>query len=301
MIRARSASAGLPLIPAGSARPTRRWRFGLGWAHAVVQLVVGASRWQARRTRSSWPAISVRSVLYSTDTVRTAHRSRTQSRSSKSSRRIVSWASDNRPSISRGPRALLQLREPVNKFPDLVRAGVRRLKLLCARLGKDKIAEMFCRAGVEISASTVSRIVKERGPATPPPAIEPALELVRAKRPNDAWLIDLTAVPIGGFGFWVRWLPFSVPQCWPFCYWVGAVVDMYSRRVQGLAVFRREPTAKRIRTFLTRVVRNVGARPRYLVSDHDPVFKCAVIRDWCGRRTRQRFGAVGQKGSIAIL
>ena len=49
------------------------------------------------------------------------------------------------------------------------------------------------------------------------------------------------------------------------------------------------------------MVRNVGARPRYLVSDHDPVFKCAVIRDWCGRRTRQRFGAVGQKGSIAIL
>ena len=101
---------------------------------------------------------------------------------------IVSW---ERRCDDDGPVTLLQLREPVNKFSDLVRAGVRRLKTICPRLGKDKIAEMFCRAGVEISASTVRRIVKERGPATPLPAIEPAQELVRAKRPNDVWLIDL--------------------------------------------------------------------------------------------------------------
>ena len=88
----------------------------------------------------------------------------------------------------------VQLREPVNKFPDLVRVAVQRLKTLCPRLGKDKIAEMFCRAGVEISSSTVSRIVKEPAPATPPPTA--SRPLVRVRAANEAWLIDLTAVPI---------------------------------------------------------------------------------------------------------
>ena len=53
----------------------------------------------------------------------------------------------------------------------------------------------------------------------------------RVRQRNDAWVIDLTAVPATGFGFWISWLPNSAPQCWPFCYWVGAVLDMYSRRV----------------------------------------------------------------------
>ena len=209
---------------------------------------------------------------------------------------ITSWLRASRePSSDR----LLQLREPVNKFSDLIRVAVRRLKTLCPRLGKDKIAEMFCRAGVEISASTVSRIVKEPAPAPPPLTAKSAL--VRVKAANEAWLIDLTAVPIGGFGFWISWLPFSVPQCWPFCYWVGAVVDMYSRRALGIAVFRKEPSSARIRNFLHRLVGRVGRKPRYLISDHDPVFDCSGIREWCGKTTRQRFGAVGQKGSIAII
>ncbi len=193
---------------------------------------------------------------------------------------------------------LLELREPANKFPQFIRLAVKRLKLLCPRLGKDKIAEMFCPAGMEISASTVSRIVKEPSPA---PESGPAKKtLVRPRRPNEAWLIDLTVVPIGGFGFWINWSPFSVPQCWPFCDWVGAVIDMYSRRIQGVTVFHKEPTASAIRELLTRVA-NRGGLPKYLVSDHDPVFKCKTIRDWCGESVGHRFGAVGQKGSIAII
>ncbi len=46
-----------------------------------------------------------------------------------------------------GPSALLRIPQPVNKFPDLVRYIVQRLRLLCPRLGKVKIAEMLCRAG----------------------------------------------------------------------------------------------------------------------------------------------------------
>ncbi len=60
----------------------------------------------------------------------------------------------------RGPNALLWIPVPVNKFPDLVRYIVRRLKLLCPRLGKVKIAEMLCRAGLHLAPTTVGRFLR---------------------------------------------------------------------------------------------------------------------------------------------
>ena len=59
-----------------------------------------------------------------------------------------------------GPKALLQLREPVNRFPDFVRYAVQRLKTLCPRMGKVKIAQTLARAGAHLSATTVGRILK---------------------------------------------------------------------------------------------------------------------------------------------
>ena len=47
-------------------------------------------------------------------------------------------------------KALLQLREPVNKFPDFVRYIVQHLKTLSPGMGKVKIAETLCRAGLHL-------------------------------------------------------------------------------------------------------------------------------------------------------
>ena len=52
-----------------------------------------------------------------------------------------------------GPDALLQLREPVNKFPDFVRYIVQRLKTLSPSMGKVKIAETLCRAGLHLGSN----------------------------------------------------------------------------------------------------------------------------------------------------
>jgi transposase-like protein len=52
-----------------------------------------------------------------------------------------------------GPDALLQLRQPVNKFPDFVRYIVQRLKTLNPTMGKVKIAETLCRAGLHLGVS----------------------------------------------------------------------------------------------------------------------------------------------------
>ena len=61
-----------------------------------------------------------------------------------------------------GPNALLRIPIPVNKFPDLIRYIVRRLKLLCPRLGKVKIAEMLCRAGLHLAPTTVGRFLRAK-------------------------------------------------------------------------------------------------------------------------------------------
>ncbi len=60
-----------------------------------------------------------------------------------------------------GPDALVQIHEPVNKFPDFVRYGVQRLKTLCSALGKVNISEILCRAGLHLGATTVGRMLKE--------------------------------------------------------------------------------------------------------------------------------------------
>ena len=51
------------------------------------------------------------------------------------------------PSAEQGPSALVQLPEPVNKFPELVGYVVKRLRTLCPTLGKKKIAQTLARAG----------------------------------------------------------------------------------------------------------------------------------------------------------
>jgi putative transposase len=91
-------------------------------------------------------------------------------------------------------------------------------------------------------------------------------------------------------------------QCWPFCWWLAIVLDHYSRRVIGFAVFFSQPTSEKVRQFLGQVVAKVGAAPKYLVSDHGPQFCADGFKDWCKRRgIRQRLGAISKAGSIAVL
>jgi len=113
--------------------------------------------------------------------------------------------------------------------------------------------------------------------------------------------VDLTAVPTTA-GFTVPWLPFALPQRWPFCWWVAAVVDHFSRRVMALAVFDRQPTSLQVRTFLGRAISRARNTPKYIICDKGSQFWCEGFRGWCRRRgVRPRFGAVGRHGSIAVV
>ena len=54
-----------------------------------------------------------------------------------------------------GPKALLQLPEPVNRFPDFVRYAEQRLKTLWPTMGKVKIEQTLAHAGLHLCANTV--------------------------------------------------------------------------------------------------------------------------------------------------
>ncbi len=200
-----------------------------------------------------------------------------------------------------GADALVQIREPVNKFPDFVRYAVQRLKTLCPTLGKVKMAEMLCRAGLHLGATTVGRILNESPPPRPPKIPAATGRVITAKRPNHVWHIDLTTVPTGG-GLWTPWLPFALPQYWPFCWWLAVLVDHYSRRAMGVAVYSKQPTSYAIRAFVGRVITDANATPDHLICDKGSVFCCNAFKRWCkGKSICVRYGAVGKHGSIAVV
>ena len=219
-----------------------------------------------------------------------------------------------------GPDALVQIPQPVNKFPEHVRYVVQRLKTLCPWMGKVKIAQALARAGIHLGATTVGRILKEKPCASPPAADSEnhgKERVVTAKYPNHVWHIDLTVVPTGGF--WTPWLPLALPQCWPFCHWVAAAVDHFSRRAMGIASFPKQPTSQDVRAFLGRTIaqakktsprpragKGPGVRaavPKYIICDRGSQFDCQGFRDWCKRKGIKppRYGAIGKHGLIAVV
>lgn len=213
-----------------------------------------------------------------------------------------------------GADALVAQPEPMNKYPDFVRYIVQQFKTLCPTLGKVKIADILCRAGLHLAASTVGRIVKEE-PLPPPSGEVPiakmptgdetaqstAKRVATADRPNHVWHVDLTTVPMLS-GFWTPWSPNAVPQSWPFCWWVAVIVDHFSRRAMGFYISRRRPTTQAVQAFLDRTIRDAGATPKYVISDQGVQFACSRYQRWCqSRGIAPRYGAVGQHGSIAVV
>ncbi len=214
---------------------------------------------------------------------------------------IASWM---RRLDEEGEAALVRLAEPVNKFPDVVAYLVRRLKRTCPALGKAMIAQMLARAGLHLGVTTVGRMLKRdltKGDLAVeelPPATG---RVVKAKRPNHIWHVDLTTVPTSA-GFWVPWMPFSKHQRWPFAWWIAVVVDHSSRLVVGFAVFKRRPISFQVYSFLGMAILRTGSKPRHIIADKGKEFFCGPFKDWCRRkRIRPRYGAVGEHGSIAIV
>jgi hypothetical protein len=70
----------------------------------------------------------------------------------------------------------------------------------------------------------------------------------------------------------------------------------------GFAVFKKKPSSNEVQTFLDRAFLRSGKKPRHMILDKDKIFDCLDFMDWChSRKILPRFGAVGKRGSIAII
>jgi len=187
---------------------------------------------------------------------------------------------------SPAPRPLVAPNPPVRRFADVVRAVVKTMEL-AGFGGNDLIARTLARAGWKLSSRTVGRIRKERWPL---PRVSEAASMlpraVTAKRPNHVWMADLTDVK-GLFGL----LTFKV----------AVVFDAFSRTPLSVRVFSKEASAREIARFVSKAARRHG-RPAHFVSDRGPCFTGGGFRHKLRRLgVKQRFGAVGKKGSIALI
>lgn len=201
-----------------------------------------------------------------------------------------------------GDSGFLKTSRPVNRFPDFVRVLVRELKRQLPTMGTERIAQVLAREGLALSAATIRRVVREpfEPPSRSPEAAGRMPRRAVARRPGDVWHVDLTAVPMKA-GFWTPSFPFSLPQRWPFCWWVAVVVDQMSRKLVGFAVFKSLPTSEAMQQVLDRAIAAQGRPPRCIVTDKGSQFKCRSYRRWCKRRrVRARFGYLGEPFSIAV-
>jgi len=168
-------------------------------------------------------------------------------------------------------------------------------------MGTARIAAVLSRAGLHLGRTTARRMLKRRPRGVAPVATVRSECRIRSSRPNHIWLVDLTTVPTLA-GFWKPWLPWSVPQRWPFCCWFAVGVDHFSRRIMGVRVFRIRPTAVAVSAFLSGMIRAAGRSPRHLITDRGREFTARSFRRGCRRAgICQRFGAIGKHGSIALI
>jgi len=99
----------------------------------------------------------------------------------------------------------------------------------------------------------------------------------------------------------VPWEHGTLPPVYPYSYWVGTVVDHFSRKNLGFAVFHKEPSSQETTGFLDRVFQYHGL-PDHMISDRGTYFDCEHYRDWCADLgIGYRYGKVGEYGSVAVI
>ena len=153
-----------------------------------------------------------------------------------------------------------------NRVDDAVRWAIHELRRLCPEpeFGTRSIAWQMLRASVQISRSTVQRVLREPKPLCPHRPARPAMALPLGKEPyhlltpkwiNRVWHVDLLTVQ-------VLWLRLSV----------AAIMDGFSRRLLCLRVYGRAPRARDMAALVRRAAKKFG-KPRFIITDHGPQFR----------------------------
>jgi putative transposase len=167
-------------------------------------------------------------------------------------------------------------------------AVVRDLALTMDQIGFGgnlRIAQTLARESIKISKETVRRW--RRCPRKPEPtAVCRGGPTIVANRPNHAWMIDITEIP-GLFKL--------------FTFKLAVVLDVFSRIPLAAQFYTKEPTAQQMADLVKHAARKHSA-PKHFISDQGSQFTSQIFRNaLASLGIKQRFGAIGQTGSIAII
>lgn len=155
--------------------------------------------------------------------------------------------------------------------------------------GRRRISLVLGTLGIFLAASTVRNILlrpRPRPEGTPAAAGTPEEKQPRqiiARYPNHVWSVDRTRV-------WC-W------RIWPT--WALVAIDHFSRKVVA-SCHLEGPNADWVVEALEEAFLRHGA-PKHIITDQEGVLTSEVFRDLLWRwEVKQRFGAVGRHGSIAV-
>ena len=150
-----------------------------------------------------------------------------------------------------------------NRVHDAVRWTVHELRRLCPEpeVGTRTIARHIVRAAVQISRSSVQRILREEPPKrrsvkpamVPPEGVE-SYHLLAPQTTNRVWQIDMMELRI-------LWFRFTF----------AALMDGFSRKLLRLKVFNGTPATAHMVRLVRSAVRSFG-KPRFLICDHGGQF-----------------------------
>ncbi|MFC1612170.1 DDE-type integrase/transposase/recombinase, partial [Myxococcota bacterium] len=181
---------------------------------------------------------------------------------------------------------------PHNRTPNVVAQLVWDIARANLGWGRVRIANQLGLLGVFLAASTVKNILSRPKPPTAPeqsnqeadePQQDQKARSIAASYPNHVWSIDKTTV--------LRW------GLWPT--YVFVAIDHFSRKVVSVCPLEG-PNAGWVCDALEQAFRAFGP-PRHLISDHEGVFIGAAFKELLDKwHIKQRLGAVGKHGSIAV-
>ena len=126
------------------------------------------------------------------------------------------------------------------------------------------MARQVLRASIQISRSTVQRVLREPKPSGSHPPAKPTMaapagvtphHLLKPERIHRVWHMDLLSLQI-------LWFRFTV----------AAILDGFSRRLLCLRVYRRTPRARDMAALVRRVAKKFG-KPRFIITDHGTQFR----------------------------
>jgi putative transposase len=200
---------------------------------------------------------------------------------------IKRWIQAVREPCKRTIGSLLKAVPPLMGYSDVLRNLVGLMDQTGFG-GNLRIAQTLACAGVKLGRETIRRWRNEGRLLSPDDKNQArkAGPVLKAKRPNHIWLLDITEIA-GLFGL--------------FRFKLAVVLDVFSRMPLAGKVFIKEPTAHDMAGLVEYAARKHGA-PNHFLTDQGSQFTSSVFGELLIKLgVKQRFGAVGATGLIAII